>query len=626
MLSLLKWRLVISGALLISCFQILRSIRIEPYVEEEPSDISHHISNGIVSTTQALKGIEHSVLDPSEVPKHVAATIKTHMKTEAGNNVASKVDRRVGNPDLPPHQPQSSENHNKSISVPVAVQIKQAQPTRPSQSTNQKVEGVANKSSSIGAHQKSVTNGDHPEPYNTESQSLGSLESLNQTQSSPLSQTTLEMPIDANSTIVADLSKIWHDPEKGSVCVQLKENARCPHPALLGRLSGPALAILDWNEQKTEEHTGTVLCGDYSNKWLDAAEYFVEIIVLYCEDFGVGAMERVNNETIWMGAGFKKKCIEDAMYNRITAKEGSKINITSSTEGKGTYRLGRWVRRAGIPLRPLFTRYQPVGCTDPKKGYKVLQPLPEWCEPFTRRDKPDTGKYLWRSKKGATTVGLPEYEFQWRMTITEVELIERLRKRLRDKSKRLPKICAIGDSHSRMMEERSLPQLNLTGIFDFIQSYWVAPRKIGPKVVTAQCEKIFVQIGQWAPSWYTKGQPFSFAKYHKKMKQHVENALKVLENKTDAKIYLPTIDQGPLMGRVNACNDWRTPTVLDGYSRVLQIIERDLAVNTSKVEYIDTNFIISTHWDGHPDWAHLLEDVRYRKTIYIVALILGELS
>lgn len=440
-----------------------------------------------------------------------------------------------------------------------------------------------------------------------------------------LSQGSLALPVDGNSTIVADLSKIWHDPEKGSICVELRENARCPHPALLGRLSGPALAILDWNEQHTEERMGTVLCGDYSNKWLDPGDYFVEIIVLFCEDFGVGAIERINNETAWLVAGFSTRCVEDSMHNRITAKEGSKIKITSTTEGKGSYRLGRWVRRPGLPLRPLFTRHQPVNCCVQSGNYRPLNPLPQWCEALTRRDEPGNGtKGLWKFKPGTKVLGLPEYQFQWRMKISEEDLVERLRKRLHDKAKSFPKICAVGDSHSRLMEERSLPQLNLTGMFEFVQHYWIAPDKITPKIVNRKCDKVFIQIGQWPPSWYTKGNPTSFAKYHRKMKEHVQNTLKVLESKPDAKIYLPSIDQGPLMGRVNDCNDWRIPTVLDAYSFVNQLIEREL--NTSRVEYIDINFIVYTHWDGHPDWAHLHEDVRYRKTIYIAALILGELE
>lgn len=427
----------------------------------------------------------------------------------------------------------------------------------------------------------------------------------------------------ANSTLAADLSRIRHDPEKGSICVHLKEDARCPYPALLGRLSGPALAMLDWSEQKNEANTGTVFCGDYSNKWLDAGDYFVEILVIYCEDFGIGAIERVNSEKTWLEAGFAKRCVEDAPHNRITRKQGSKISITVSTEGKGSYRLGRWVRREGLPNRPLFTRMQPLECVDPENGYRTLHHPPKWCKPLINRDKPG-GKHLWRFKEGKEIVGLPEYKFQWRMNITEAELVERLRKRLHSASMPFPKICAVGDSHSRMMFDRSLPQLNLTGLFHFVQSYWIVPRKIRAKIRKTQCDRIFIQIGQWPPSWYTQGKPFSFDKYYKKMKAHVENTLAELENKTEARIYLPTIDQGPLMGLINDCKDWRTPTVLNGYSMVNQMIERDL--NTTKVKYMDINFIISTHWDGGLDWGHLLEDVRYRKTIYMTALILGELE
>mmetsp|Transcript_34305 Transcript_34305/g.83245 ORF Transcript_34305/g.83245 Transcript_34305/m.83245 type:complete len:472 (-) Transcript_34305:481-1896(-) len=411
---------------------------------------------------------------------------------------------------------------------------------------------------------------------------------------------SLEIPINPNSTIMEDVSKIWHDPDKGSICVHLKQSGRCPYPALLGRLSGSALAMLDWQAQKTESDAGVVHCGDYSNKWLDAGDYFVEILILYCEDFGVGALERVGNKTGWLEAGFKSKCVEDSMRNRITAEEGSKISISSSRGGRGSYRLGRWIRRPGVPLRPLFTRHQPVECTDSEKGYRPLNPLPEWCEPLTNRDKPTSRTSLWNNQQGDDVVGLPEYEFQWRMNISEEDLIAKLRKRQHDVSKDFPKICAVGDSHSRLMLERSLPQLRLSGIFEYIKQSWIRPYKIAPEIVDRKCDQVFMQIGQWAPSWYTRNNPYSFAKYHDRLKKHIQKALKVLESKPGAKIYLPTIDQNPLMGRVNACNDWRTPTVLDSYSFVNQMIKREL--NMSKVEYIDINFIIYTHWDGHPDW------------------------
>lgn len=180
---------------------------------------------------------------------------------------------------------------------------------------------------------------------------------------------SLAIPTDPNSTLVDDVSKIWHDPDKGSICVHLKNRARCPYPALLDRLSGPVLAILDWQTQKTESGAGTVHYGGCSNKWLDARDFALEILILHCEDFGVAALERDGNKTVWLGAGFKSKCIEDSMRNQITADEGTTISIPSSIGGKGSYRLGKWVRRPGIPLRPLFTRHQPVVCTDSEEGY-----------------------------------------------------------------------------------------------------------------------------------------------------------------------------------------------------------------------------------------------------------------
>jgi len=432
------------------------------------------------------------------------------------------------------------------------------------------------------------------------------------------------LPVDPSSTISSDVSKIVHDQDEGSICVHLKAGARCPHPALIGRLSGPALAILDWKERHNEVGTGTVLCGDYSNKWLDAGDYFVEILVLYCEDFGVGVLERVGNETAWKEKGFASKCVEDALNNRITGKEGSKITIPASIDGKGNYRLGRWVRRAGLPVRPLYTRFQPKECANPKKAFRPLDPLPEWCKPLTNRDQPDGGHHLWNFKEGDEVFGLPEYEFQWRMEISEDELIERLRKRLHDKSMPLPKICAVGDSHSRHMWDRSLPQLNLQGMFEYVLHYSVTREGIASKIANKRCDQVFIQVGQWAPSWYTKGDPVSFANYYSLLKEHVQNVSKVLENNPKGKVYLPTIDQTPLLGRINACNDWRTPTVMDGYSFLnKQIVQ---ALNSSRVEFIDINFIVYPPYDGHPDWIHLLEDVRYRKTIYMTAFILDELE
>mmetsp|Transcript_24146 Transcript_24146/g.59109 ORF Transcript_24146/g.59109 Transcript_24146/m.59109 type:complete len:529 (+) Transcript_24146:124-1710(+) len=446
-----------------------------------------------------------------------------------------------------------------------------------------------------------------------------------------------ELPINENSTIASDIDKIWHDQQ--AICVRLKENARCKHPALLGRLSGPALAILEWSERPSDDDTTgttTVLCGDYSNQWLDAGYYFVEIIVLYCEDFGVTSLlnhhdRGVQDQNAWLEADHTSKCVEDARYNRITSKEGRTIiSIPSSIEGKGSYRRGRWVRKPHLPLRALFTRYQPIKCAMDKDfvGNSHIQkgtPMHKYCKSIVARDKkPQKGKRL---KKGENDklAGLHEYDFQWNMPLlSEKQLVQKLRQRQRDANDdkaTIPKICAIGDSHSRTMVERSLPALNLTGLFEFVQSNWIRPDAIVERIRRSNntnCDHFFVQVGQWPASFRTGGHPFSFGTYYTRLKAQVEN---ILAYNPNAKVYLPTIDQNPLMAKINNCSDWRTPTMLDGYSHMNKMIANELG---SRVEYLDTNFIIYTHWDGHPDWQHLLEEVRYRKTLYMAAIMLGE--
>ncbi|CAJ1951932.1 unnamed protein product [Cylindrotheca closterium] len=421
-----------------------------------------------------------------------------------------------------------------------------------------------------------------------------------------------DIPRNEKSTIATDITRIWHNSQSGSVCVHLKEDARCPHPALVGRLSGPALAILDWKEMQTTTDTppGTVLCGDYSNKWLDAGEYFLEIIVLLCEDYGVGAFGRIS-DAAWFNTTVS--CVEDAMHNRITSDTGSTITISSPTTPSGNYRLGRWIRKEGIPLRPLFTRSQPRVCFGPDKvpEYKQL------CNSFANRD-------VYVASKGREIRGLPEYEFQWGMNISESGLIERFRERLNDNSTHFPKICGIGDSHSRYMTGRSLRALNLEGMMLYVGTTWPDPDKIQKRLKGKKCEKLFVQVGQWPASHYSPGGPFSFGKYHEKLKLHVQNVLKTIENNPIGTVYLPTLDQCPLMGRITACTDWRSPATMDGYSLCNQMIEQEL--NTSRVKYVDTNFIIYTHWDGHGDWQHLQETVRSRKTIFMAAIMLGELD
>ena len=127
------------------------------------------------------------------------------------------------------------------------------------------------------------------------------------------------IPIELNSTIATDVPRIWHDSDQQAICVALQD-ARCPRPALLGRLSGPALALLEWKHHPVDYNNDddNVLCGSYKDQWLDAGTYFVEIIVLFCNDFGPNSHVRTENESAWLSYNFQPDCMEDPTNNRIT--------------------------------------------------------------------------------------------------------------------------------------------------------------------------------------------------------------------------------------------------------------------------------------------------------------------
>lgn len=407
----------------------------------------------------------------------------------------------------------------------------------------------------------------------------------------------ISIPVETNSTLSKDISRIWHEPGRRRVCVEMKKGARCPHPALLGRLSGPSLSLLEWTDENLHS-SGNVLCGSYGDRWIDTGNYFIEIIALYCDDFGVSKLERREDVTGWFNLDLTTKCVENAENNRITGIQ-SMIHIPKSQRGSGDFQIGRWVKRAELPPRPLFTRYQPAGCVVPKPGgggYIPIHPLPEWCSMVADRDIANYST--------GTFVGLPEYEFQWGEKRNETQIVASLREVYRQTRGSYPPICVVGDSHSRFVTTRSVKALGVRGIMRYVKHQWPGVysfnTSIEDKLQENKCEIVIIQIGQWPASWIAGGEPFSFGRYYSEMKALVETTSKVLRDVPNSKIYLPALDLGPLMGAVNVCKDWRTPTVMDAYSYVLQMIASE--TKNVNVEYIDTNFIIQTHWDGDPDW------------------------
>ena len=62
-----------------------------------------------------------------------------------------------------------------------------------------------------------------------------------------------EIVINPNSTVAKDISSIWHNHRDNTICLRWRSGARCPYPSLIGRLSGPGLAILEWQQHHNDE-------------------------------------------------------------------------------------------------------------------------------------------------------------------------------------------------------------------------------------------------------------------------------------------------------------------------------------------------------------------------------------
>eukprot|EP00984_Skeletonema_dohrnii_P037939 scaffold40596_cov389-Skeletonema_dohrnii-CCMP3373.AAC.2 len=81
--------------------------------------------------------------------------------------------------------------------------------------------------------------------------------------------------------ISSNRTTIWHYPSNREICLRM-DNVACPHPDLMGRISGSSLAVLDeWGHQSRSMHheNGTdfivndLYCGSYKNAWLPPGQY-----------------------------------------------------------------------------------------------------------------------------------------------------------------------------------------------------------------------------------------------------------------------------------------------------------------------------------------------------------------
>jgi hypothetical protein len=180
--------------------------------------------------------------------------------------------------------------------------------------------------------------------------------------------------INTNSTVTPDILALWHNPGKGEVCIHLREDARCPRPSLVGRLSGQSIAMLQWTESTPPANSSTtgnstMYCGSYTNSWLSSGLYFLELIIIHCHDFGMQALNKIrstnyteNDILQWREFDFTHVCVEDPLRHRITTNYTYIYISDHRATGQGN---GFWIRNKhsnSTKPKPWFTRYQPQGC------------------------------------------------------------------------------------------------------------------------------------------------------------------------------------------------------------------------------------------------------------------------
>ena len=295
---------------------------------------------------------------------------------------------------------------------------------------------------------------------------------------SMMNMTNLLLDLNNNSTIAADIINITHVKNESKIIIHLKNQRHCQQPQLVGRLSGPALSKVTWEEQVHEEdhNEGAFVVGHYHVPLL--GRYFIEIIVTMCNKLG--------HDT-----DIKPICLEDSTRHRLTHKNASidvmplrdTINtprnpaLIQSIEKSGV--IGYWYNKNTLETmyKPLHTRYQPMGCR------KLRDVRSSHCQEAINLSRFDP------------------YEFQF---ATNFSLVERL-------EGKEGKVCFEGASHSRILFNRAsnllstapfnatIKNVEIVGTYHSQYTKFVhqfTHEKI-QAIIAKNCTKVIVGTGQW---------------------------------------------------------------------------------------------------------------------------------
>ena len=397
-----------------------------------------------------------------------------------------------------------------------------------------------------------------------------------------------KLAINPDSVIASDIISIWHNVTSSNICIRLRGGARCPRPSLVGRLSGKTIAMLEWSEVKQYSSSDTMHCGSYSNAWIDSGIYFVELMIIHCNGFGVMALDEMNWED-WLAYNYTGECLEDIFHNSLTMNT-TYVWVPHDYNGVGDLAKGHWVLkdthtandRNYVPP-PWYSRRQPKNC---------IGNLTERCTVPMDNSHIDRYEFKWNKHELLLSERLEHLKAN--IELKQKEMADNYLKQVEDhkivsnvaKSLNFSLVCLLGDSHSWLML-KSLYEFGHQFLYSRVR--WTDPDGILETIHTYyhdyKCTSFVIGVGAWSiGAWppaleaqYSKGGPVLFKQFYDDIFTIASNT-SIYGLRNDMQIYLRNVYHIPLIDRTSMCGvkeektakDWRTHTAIDGYNYLIK--------------------------------------------------------
>ena len=402
------------------------------------------------------------------------------------------------------------------------------------------------------------------------------------------------LEINPESTISNDIVDIWHDAASSDICIRLREGARCPHPSLVGRLSGKTVVMLNWSLIQ-DDSLDTTYCGSYSDAWVDAGLYFVELIIMHCNNFGVLALQRKDvNWDDWLSYNYIDESLED-IFHDILVSNSTYVSIDLDHVGVGDLTKGRWMLSNNMTNyseyvpEPWFARRQPQNCVPPSEDGGTIR-----CTAPMNNSHIEEYEFSWSKSESSWNKDLEQLQVDlgkelqvkvgWPLEVfnTVVEMVHGIPGNESmngiDVAANVSKICLLGDSHSFYMLQ-TLYTFHLGHRFILINVFWTNPKNLLDAIRFGHgvynCTKFVIGVGTWPASHQAAlllGGPVLFKQFYDDIRAIANNSA-IYALGEDVKIYLRNMYHVPLSQATSYCKtmgegtkDWRTHTVIDGYN------------------------------------------------------------